>query len=82
MISPLRINVSVPQVDRGPIGQRLGGAEGEVLDMPAVLTLTEQELHIAFTHVDFPALTINLMEVARSAVAAMKVARLGSGGRS
>ncbi|MFE3838861.1 hypothetical protein [Pseudogemmobacter sonorensis] len=80
--APLRITAPLRLVERHPLGQRVGGAEGTVGGLPVIITLTEDELHIAFTHVDAPAAVVNLMDVTRAATAATAAALFGAERRS
>lgn len=77
MTAPLRITVPMQQVDRFFLGDYLTGAEGDVCGLPVVISLTHLELHIAFTHVDAPAVAINLMDITYEATAALAVALFG-----
>lgn len=56
-------------IERGPKGETLGQAEGNINGMPLTVTLTEGEIHIAFADRTGPVFALDLNAIVKAAVA-------------
>lgn len=73
MLRKTNLAVALHEVDRDPRGQFLAVTEGNVNGLPFDVTVTESEMHFAFTDRAGPRFSVNLNDLARQATTAIEL---------